>query len=273
MDEDTAEVIEQAEAPELDNPALVDDQQSEQSEGSAAAPEEIEIEIDGVLQKVPAHLKDAILRHADYTRKTTEVAERARALEQYERQVQAERALTQHERAAIDFLAQERAIDARITQYNQTDWNAWVRQDPVAAQAAFMELSQLKDAKKLVTEKREAQERQAEYTHQQRLAEAKAAGLKQLEKAIPNWGPTVAQEIAQHAQKLGFSEQEIGSIYNPKLVRLLYNSLQYDKQQAKATQIKPAAQVKTGGTSGSIDPDKLSPEEWLKWREKSRKTR
>jgi TrmH family RNA methyltransferase len=87
-----------------------------------------------------------------------------------------------------------------------------------------------------------------------------------------NGGTVIRAADAAGADAVIFTTDSV-DLYNPKLVRLLYNSLQYDKQQLKATQIKPAAQVKTGGTSGSIDPDKLSPEEWLKWREKSRKTR
>jgi hypothetical protein len=53
--------------------ALLDDQTD--------APDEVEVEYEGKTYCLPPELRDALLRQADYTRKTQEVAQARKALE------------------------------------------------------------------------------------------------------------------------------------------------------------------------------------------------
>jgi hypothetical protein len=60
------------------------EQQEAEAPESEASPEFAEVEYEGKSYQVPPEIKDALLRQSDYTRKTTEAAERTRALEQKE---------------------------------------------------------------------------------------------------------------------------------------------------------------------------------------------
>src|SRR4051812_16462419 len=60
--------------------ALRDDQIANQETGGQE-PEEIEVQYGGKSYLLPPELKDALLRQADYTRKTQEVAQARKALE------------------------------------------------------------------------------------------------------------------------------------------------------------------------------------------------
>ena len=49
--------------------------------GDDSTPEELEVEFEGKTYKVSPEIKDALLRQADYTKKTMEVAEQRKAYE------------------------------------------------------------------------------------------------------------------------------------------------------------------------------------------------
>ena len=96
-------------------------QAEEAAPESEAQPELQEIEFEGKTYQVPPELKDALLRQSDYTKKTTEVSERQRVLEQKELQlkaVDAERRF--HETVKADINAIQK-IDFQIEQWKSVD--------------------------------------------------------------------------------------------------------------------------------------------------------
>src|SRR3954468_4841262 len=81
-------------------------------------PELVEVVYDGKGYQLPAELKDALLRQADYTRKTQDVAQARKALEA-ERAAHLEgAALT---RAHIQDAARVVALNDQLTQFAQVD--------------------------------------------------------------------------------------------------------------------------------------------------------
>ena len=79
-----------------------------------------EVELDGEVHSLPAALKGAFLRQADYTRKTQELAEHRRALEAERR------ALGDHARAQAG-VSRERlqlaSLDDQIEEFQGVDWD------------------------------------------------------------------------------------------------------------------------------------------------------
>ena len=57
-----------------------DDAASQDTEAPEQEPETFDLELDGEVHTLPAALKGAFLRQADYTRKTQELAEHRRGL-------------------------------------------------------------------------------------------------------------------------------------------------------------------------------------------------
>ena len=72
--------------PELDESALAAEDESPQPEEMEPPPELEEVEHEGKKYQIPKPLKGALLMQADYTRKTQEVAEQRRAVEEQQRQ-------------------------------------------------------------------------------------------------------------------------------------------------------------------------------------------
>lgn len=83
----------------------------------------IDVEVDGKTYKVQSEAKDGYLRQSDYTRKTQEVAEQRRALEQFARTMQ------EREQQLEQFLSNREAVQAYLTQM-QAEAAAQTPQNP-----------------------------------------------------------------------------------------------------------------------------------------------
>jgi hypothetical protein len=166
-----------------------------------------EIEYEGKTFKGPKGLRDAILRQADYTRKTQEVAEQRKALEarHAETAQQAEaRARTFEQRVQ---LAQ---IDSALEQYNGLDWATYVAQyGEGAAITAQAQWRQLESAKAGL--QREITDKEAEFVRssEQVTANALREAHEVLSREVQGYGNELVSKVAQEAQKWGFTGEEI----------------------------------------------------------------
>lgn len=254
-------------------------QDENQEEEETQEPEEVEVEYEGKQYRVPPELKDALLRHIDYTQKTQEVAKTRQEIESERAAFEQERQLAaqsyQRQQANLQAYANLSALDAKLEQYGSVDWKSLSDQDPVAAQQAFFEYNQTKDqraqlASYIYTQEQHAQEEQARTAMQ--LAER---GRELLAKEIPNWSPDTAKSLREVGQKIGFNDSELSTVIDPRIVKTLY----YAKiglealNKAKAskpsvTEAKPVKTIKTGSSGNNVDPEKMSTDDWIKWRNK-----
>lgn len=263
--EQDAEV--EAKEPELDedgNP--IEDEPEDEPEEEFA-----EIVKDGKAYKVPAALKDEILMHADYTRKTQELAETRKQVQATLEQVQ------QVTQAEIQSVAAISAIDAQIADFNTIDWDAWEETDPMAAQRAWRQFQQVKDQRATAIANYQQAQQQRTLMQQQETAKLIEQGQRELAVKIPGWGQEKALALQTHAmQSYGFAPDELNGIVDPRMIQVLHDAYQF--RQASKTQqvvkkveaqqaIKPAAKVATGKAPVRGLDDRLSTAEWVKRRE------
>jgi hypothetical protein len=277
MDE---EIVGQAELPESDIPEVeveesVDNGQTEETVETEVE-EFDEVEYDGKKYSVPKELKDAFLRQSDYTRKTQEVAEQRKAIEQHAMQVRQELEVQQRN---IENHARLVSIDQTLKQFENVDWQAYSDQDPVAAQKSWFQYQQMQQSRNDLTQQISQQEQQRQFQTQQYVARQLEEGHKELAREIKGWSPEKAKEIKSYALKAGFDEAQLSQLTDPKAVKMLHKAFLYDQMMSKAVKptaadIKPTPVTKVGQKAGSTkDPDKMSAEEWLKWRENSLRKR
>lgn len=252
---------------------------AEPAEGQAAEDDGEDIEHDGKTYRVPKELKESFLRQADYTRKTQELADNRRALEAQQARVQ------QQERWAHEHtqeIGQLVAIDGRLQQYANVNWQAENQRDPVATQAAWIEYQQLRDARAGLAnslQQRDAQRNaEAERDRANRLAEGRA----QLAKAIPGWNDDKSAALGKFGiDSYGLKAEEVDNLTDPRLVRILHDASLWrqhvTKQRAAAQQVSatpPAQPVTVIGARRSPQPvspsspqsDRLSTDEWFRRR-------
>ena len=198
-----------------------------------------EVEFDGERFQVPPKLKDALLRHQDYTKKTQEVAEQRRLVEFQRQQV----ALAESERKfgelVRDELSQMSTLDAALKQYDQLDWRALSTDEMIRYK---VEIDQLKERKANI--ERGVQQKHGQWQQEVQRAHAQLLqqGMEAVKKAIPNFGDATIKEIKDYALSEGYTPEEIGNILDPRQVKTLWEAAQYRKLQAQAQATKPALQ-------------------------------
>ena len=276
-DNQDSEVIESPDEDVIESESLETDetdQDSEQSDEPADDSEEVEYE--GEKFKVPAKLKDALLRQADYTRKTQEVAE-------VRRQAEAERQLFEQQKqfhfANMQEVARVIAIDQQLQEYQKLNWYELEQTNPSHAltlQRQFRELQATKAQAEMTVAQRHHAMQEAQ---QQEAAMRLNEGQRVLKREIPEWGPELALKLKEFGLKEGLSAKKINSMDDPSDVLNLYARFQLSKMKANATkkpqqvQPKPVTKIQAVKATANRDPDKMGPDEWLKWRNSQLKKR
>ena len=254
LEQDEAETG-STEETEADNP---------EGETDEDEPETIEIERDGKTYKVPAALKDDLLRHGDYTRKTQEIAEARKALETARESVQ------QAGEAEINAKARSVAMDAAIRQYEGVDWDRLEAQDPQAAQSHWRKFQQLQSAKAEADTEYDAAVKTRTFETQQETARRLEQGAAELARDIPDWGPQKAEQLLGFGEKqFGLTREYMESVTDVNLIKVMnFAFLASKASPSKTAQAapKPAAKVKGGTVPIKGVDDRMSADDWLKAR-------
>ncbi|TAJ70696.1 MAG: hypothetical protein EPO51_16535 [Phenylobacterium sp.] len=231
-------------------------------------PETIEVELDGEVHVVPAALKGAILRQADYTRKTQELAEHRRALE-------AERQAFGQEAASLRGASRDRmrlaALDEQIAEFQAVDWDAYAAEDPQAAQHLWDRFQAVGDARERLAYAVSHHESREEMRAAREAAEEMAATGAKLREEIDGWSPEVAAKLVEYGQAFGVTLEELAQMADARLWKLLHKAWRADQAsqgetQAEAVQVRPAVTVAGGGAGGGGVRDELATKEWMRRR-------
>lgn len=229
-------------------------------------PTDEEIELDTDLKiKVPKtqaqKVREALLRQADYTRKTQEVAEQRKVLET-ERQN-----LHQASAAEINAYATAQSIGQQLAAYSQVNWQAEMQaananydEDAKAnVQAQFMRYTQLKDAQQAAMGQLQALRQQRLSSQQQETARLIEQGRAALTKDVPGWNDDLKAKLVGFAAEYGFSQDELSDLEaDPRVARVLHAAYEGTAAKraasklanlAKGQSVQPAKTLK--GTSGS----------------------
>ena len=215
------------------------EEQSEEGEGQEEQDQTqtFTVKVDGKEVAVTLEeLQNGYSRTQDYTRKTQQIAEVRKQVEQETQAVRAER--QQYAQLLGALQAQLQATEPQVDMdrlYNE-DPIEWVRTKEVmrerqekalAIQAEQQRLSQL-----------------SQYEQQRAMEEQLSKEKDALLAALPEWrDPKKAQAekalVVESAKAAGFSEEDLKSVYDHRLVLLLRKAGLYDQMVSKRQGIKP----------------------------------
>src|SRR5579884_3283912 len=173
VDEDNATT----EGVDLDTEETAEPEEGEEGDEPRAPAEEFdEVEHEGKKYKIPKPLKGAMLMQADYTRKTQEVAEQRKQIEQERVRVAEEQKLhAEH----LTEIAKVVALDEAIKEFQKADWNAIKANNPAAYDQLWFQYQQTKEnrEKAVVALQQKVQERcsKAQQEAARRIEEARTA--------------------------------------------------------------------------------------------------
>lgn len=208
----------------------------------------VEAEYEGKTYKVPAELKDALLRNADYTRKTQEVAELRRATEQREQTLR----MVQHAMdATFDKAVELRELQSRLAQFDQFDWQAMASQDPTETtklNLAYQQIQRQAAEKQAELQQAYSQQQQLEAQRRQQILQIEAQRLKQ---GLPAFNEEMAARIRETARSgYGITDAELDSLADARYVQILHDAMQWRSLQNK----KPQAMKKVAEAPRVIKP-------------------
>lgn len=229
-----------------------------------------EVDYEGAKYKVPKPLKDAILRQADYTRKTQETAEIKRALEGERQAVQQQ---AQFHQAFAKEVGQYHALAAQIAQFDGIDWDALAEQDPGRAIALDRQLRGLEKERDGVSQTISQKQHYLASQQQREIATLKEQAFATLQREIPGFNEETVRKIETFgAQTYGFTVAEFDQVADPRQVKVLHDAMLWREHQAKAQQAQRVAQGQRTapanvlrGPSGQFvgDPNAMSMEQYV----------
>jgi hypothetical protein len=233
-------------ASEEDEPGVEDAPEEETSEEQSEEEEEPEeqeqqqtftVKVDGKEVSVTLdELQKGYSRTQDYTRKTQQIAEVRKQVEQETQAVRAEREQYAQLLGALQAQLQSSEPQVDLDRLYNEDPIEWVRQKEV------MRERQEKMAAIQSEQQRLAQVSQYE---QQRAMEAQLASQQEaLLAALPEWkDPKKAKAekalVVESAKAAGFTDEDLKSVYDHRLVLLLRKAALFDQMVSKRQGIKP----------------------------------
>jgi hypothetical protein len=225
--------VEDAPEEEASEEQSVDDEESEEQD----QPQTFTVKVDGKEVAVTLdELQKGYSRTQDYTRKTQQIAEVRKQVEQETQAIRAEREQYAQLLGALQAQLQTSEPQVDLERLYHEDPIEWVRQKEVlrerqekayAIQAEQQRLSQLSQQE------------------QQRVMEAHLESQKDaLLAALPEWrDPKKAKAdkalVMESAKSVGFTDDDLKSVYDHRLVLLLRKAAMYDQMVSKRQGIKP----------------------------------
>jgi hypothetical protein len=225
-------------ADELSDELTDEQSESEEDTQEEDKPSTFTIKVDGKDVEVTLdELQKGYSRTQDYTRKTQQVAEMRK---QTEAQLTAIRAEREQYAQLLGALSEQ----VKAAAEPQIDWDRLYQEDPIeyVRQREVMRENREKAAAIQAEQQRLAEISQQE--QMQKLQTHKAKESQALLEAIPTWkDPAKAKAekamLIEFGQKMGFTPQELGNIYDHRVVLALRKAALYDQMQAKRQGIKP----------------------------------
>lgn len=229
----------------------------------------IEVEVGGKNYKVHPDLKDAFLLQSDYTKKTMTLADQRREVEAAKERFDSLNSLTTEQLNVIvqaeNAKARAQAIASMgVEGLSQEELNS-LRLDYQDAEREAQTLTQR--AAHLIE--------QQQALNAQHFAKARDNCLKAASKNIPNFTEQRRIELETLAESMGASPGEMATVTDASVYRLLHLAdigQKFIERQRKATKVEkaqataPVPEIGGKKATANKDPDKMSTEEWLKWR-------
>jgi hypothetical protein len=224
-------------------------EQTEEAPESAEQPEFQEIEYEGKTYQVPPELKDALLRQSDYTKKTTEVSERQRAIEQKELQIRAVEAERKFHESVKDDVGAIQEIEFQIKQWKSVDVTGFTSEQ-------MWQLSRtidgLKEKRAELSNGLNGKWQSFQQQQAQLAQEARAKAEELVSKSVKGWGPEVQKALTDYGIQEGYTNAELAQLSSDaRIVKTLWKAHQFDKLQTQKIEgkVKSVPTVKPGSSN------------------------
>jgi hypothetical protein len=199
-----------------------DEVEEEQTFTVKAAGEEKQVTLD--------ELKKSYQLGSDYTKKTQELAEQRKVIETEAK------AIIEARQVRDEYSQRLQAVEQFLTGTNdsQEDLTSMKENDPIGYAVRVAEMTEKKEQLQLIRaeQSRIAQQQQADRNQQmQKFIQQEAAKLTEVlpEFSDKTKGEQIRNEIRNYGKQIGFTDEELGSVYDSRHVLTLHKAMMYDK--------------------------------------------
>ena len=209
--------------------------EAEPEDQEDAEPEYVEITYKGKPVKLTA---DEVIEHAqkgfDYTQKTMEIAEHRKAIETQAQMLQQQYQIQQQN---LQSYAQLMSMDTQLSQYQEVNWDAWVDSDPLEAQKGWQKFQMLQNRRNEMANQVTANQDRLKSEQTANLQRQLATASEVVQREIKGWGSELANELKTTGiSSYGFTDSEMNSIIDPRMVKVLHDAHQWKKLQTSKPQ-------------------------------------
>lgn len=254
--------------------APVEEQQGEEGEEDEQIEME-EVEHNGKRYSVPKELVPSLMKDADYTQKTQDVAETRRAIE-------AEREAWGKESQIRDALFKENAqlfsIDQQLEAYRNTNWQLWFEKDPQGYHRAQAQFNQLRDQRDQLAGHVQARKEELSTHIEQETGTRLSKAVEILSKPDPKLGwdgkfdDAKRDALVKFGKEIGYTDRELAGTDHPLMIKTLqlakigFDALRKQTTAQVRTPAEPAARVSAARASAPFNPNKASMESYAEAR-------
>lgn len=212
-----------AEPTVVDEPEALPDPLAVQDEPAPPVEDDGEdFEWEGQQLRGPKGIKDSILRHSDYTKKTQEIAAQRKELESRETEINQRRQVSDEE---LDARAALKTVNSEIERFKDYDYQAYqqhYQQDPMAAAQAWAYKQDLMarkgDVEAAIGKAQQTRTEEAQRDFAKRLQETTDFAAKN----IPGWSDDHAGKLVEFATGNGASMEFLRTNMSPALMQMIH---------------------------------------------------
>lgn len=224
-DDDTEESEDDS---EIEDEEVVEE---EQTFTVKAAGEEKEVTLD--------ELKKSYQLGSDYTKKTQEVAEQRKVIDQEAK------AIIEARKVRDDYAQRLQAVEEFLVGSNGSpeDLTAMKENDPIGYAVKVAEMTEKKEQLQQVQSERERLAQEQNAVRSDEMQKFVAQEAQKLTQSLPEFsdkakGEQIRNEIRNYGKKVGFTDEELSQVYDSRHVLVLHKAAQWDKLQASKSGVK-----------------------------------
>jgi hypothetical protein len=229
----------------------------EEPEEEEAAPEpSFEIEVDGAPEVIQGadKIKEILQRGVKAGRVHEDTA---RVREALVAQAKSQQEAAQIQGALMADIAELRALDHQLEQWNRVDWNAAFDADPFQALKLREQRDALREQRNVKHQEISSKHEQFTRGQQQLSAERARAEMGAFLAKVPEWrnaekASAEKQAIVRGLESEGFTAEEIGSLVDHRMLRVARKAMLYDElvrtKDDRVKQVRTAPPVVKPGT-------------------------
>ena len=205
--------------------------EEEQTFTVKAAGEEKEVTLD--------ELKKSYQLGSDYTKKTQEVAEQRKVIEQEAK------AILEARKVRDDYAQKLQAVEQFLVGNNDSpeDLSAMKENDPIGYAVKVAEMTEKKEQLQAVQSERHRLAEEQNAVRADQMQKFVAEEAQKLAQSLPEFsdkakGEQIRNSIRNYGKKVGFTDEELSQVYDSRHVLVLHKAAQYDKLMSGKAGVK-----------------------------------